>query len=193
MNEIKRCEWAKGELDIKYHDEEWGKAEFDDAKLFEIFILETMQAGLSWSTILRKRENMRKAFDKFDYTIIAKYNDEKKKSLLEDEGIIRNRLKIDALISNAKAFMKIQEEYGSFSKYIWKFTNDKPIVNKWENISEVPAKTEMSDKMSKELKKKGFKFAGSTICYAFMQATGMVNDHMVWCSEYKKSLKVKKS
>lgn len=136
---------------------------------------------------------MRKAFDKFDYTIIAKYNDEKKKSLLEDEGIIRNRLKIDALISNAKAFMKIQEEYGSFSKYIWKFTEGKPIVNKWENISEVPAKTEISDKMSKELKKKGFKFAGSTICYAFMQATGMVNDHMVWCSEYKKSLKVKKS
>ena len=136
---------------------------------------------------------MRKAFDKFDYKIIAQYDDEKKKSLLEDEGIIRNRLKIDALISNAKAFMKIQEEYGSFSKYIWKFTEDKPIVNKWESISQVPAKTEISDKMSKELKKKGFKFAGSTICYAFMQATGMVNDHMSWCDEYKKSLKAKKS
>ena len=132
-------------------------------------------------------EILEKNNDKFDYKVIAEYDDKKKKSLLEDEGIIRNRLKIDALISNAKAFMKIQEEYGSFSKYIWKFTNDKPIVNKWENISEVPAKTEISDKMSKELKKKGFKFAGSTICYAFMQATGMVNDHMVWCEEYKKS------
>lgn len=193
MDREKKCGWAKGELDIIYHDNEWGKAEFDDDKLFEFLILEGMQAGLSWSIILKKRENMRRAFDNFDYRKIALYDDKKREELLKDAGIIRNRLKINALIENAKAFMEVQKEYGSFTKFIWKFVDYKPIVNTWENIEEVPPSTELSDQISKELKKKGFKFVGTTICYAFMQATGMVNDHMVWCTEHKKSIEYYKN
>lgn len=188
MAEKKRCSWAKGELYIDYHDNEWGKAEFNDDRLFEFLVLEAMQAGLSWITILKKRENMRKAFDNFDYKKIALYDEKKRAELLENAGIIRNRLKINALIENAKAFMEIQKEYGSFATFIWKFTDNKPIINTWEKIEDVPASTELSDKMSRELKKRGFKFVGTTICYAFMQATGMVNDHMTWCCEYKKSI-----
>ncbi|MGF6906917.1 DNA-3-methyladenine glycosylase I [Fusobacterium sp. PH5-44] len=182
MKSIKRCDWAKGELDIIYHDNEWGKPQHDDAKLFEMLILEGMQAGLSWSTILAKRENMRKAFDNFDPIKISKYDENKIESLMNDAGIIRNRLKLNSIVKNAIAYLAIKKEYGTFDKYIWSFVSGKPIINKFDDISQVPATSEVSDIMSKELKKKGFKFVGSTICYAFMQATGMVNDHMTWCN-----------
>lgn len=182
--EIRRCDWVKKDIEREYHDKEWGKPLHDDGKLFELLILEGMQAGLSWITILNKRENMRTAFDGFDPVIISGYGDEKMERLMSDPGIIRNRLKLKALVNNAKAFLDIQKEYGTFDEYIWSFTQNKPVINAFTESSQVPAKTELSDYMSKELKKKGFTFVGTTICYSFMQAIGMVNDHMVWCCEY---------
>ncbi len=182
---IKRCAWVGNDpLYIKYHDSEWGIPVIDDDKLFEFLVLETFQAGLSWLTILKKRENFRKAFDNFDYKKIALFNDGKYEKLLQNEGIIRNKLKIKATISNAREFMKIQNEFGSFSNYIWKFVNHKPIVNKFKTINEIPAKTNLSEKIGKDLKKRGFKFVGPTVIYAHMQATGMVNDHTIDCFRY---------
>jgi DNA-3-methyladenine glycosylase I len=181
-----RCGWCKNDpLYMAYHDTEWGVPIFSDAKLFEFLILETFQAGLSWITILRKRENFRKAFDDFDYKKIANYSEAKYEELLLDAGIIRNRLKIKATISNAVSFMEVQQEFGSFSNYIWSFTNGKPIKNKWKTLSELPANTELSDNISKDLKKRGFKFVGSTVIYAHMQATGMINDHVTKCFRYQ--------
>jgi len=181
-----RCNWTKDdELMIAYHDEEWGVPIHDDKKLFEFMLLDAFQAGLSWKTILHRRENFSNAFDNFDYKKIAKYSEEKYNKLLLDESIIRNRLKIKATIENAKAFIEIQKEFGSFDKYIWQFVNNKPIVNKWKTISEIPAFSKESDNMSKDLKKRGFKFVGTTICYSFMQAAGLVNDHIVSCFRFK--------
>lgn len=182
---MKRCNWASNELNIPYHDTEWGVPLHDDRGLFEFLILEGAQAGLSWDTILRKRENYRKAFDNFDPAKIASYSDAKCAKLLLDEGIIRNRLKIASAVSNAKAFLKVRHEFGSFDKYIWEFVSGKPIINKWKETGQIPAKTDVSDAISKDLKKRGFNFVGSTIMYAFMQATGMVNDHVVSCFRYK--------
>ncbi len=180
-----RCFWVgKDPLYIAYHDTEWGVPVYDDDTLFEFLTLETFQAGLSWITILRKRENFRKAFDNFNYKKIANYKEDKYESLLQDAGIIRNRLKIKATISNAQNFIKIQKEFGSFSKYIWSFTNGKPIKNTFKKREDVPATTELSNKLSKDLKKRGFKFVGSTVIYAHMQATGMVNDHTIDCFRY---------
>ncbi|MBI2550189.1 DNA-3-methyladenine glycosylase I [Candidatus Woesearchaeota archaeon] len=176
-----RCFGNENELFARYHDYEWGKPVHDDRRLFEMLILEGAQAGLNWLIVLKKRENYRKAFDNFDAMKISKYGVEKVERLLQDEGIIRNRLKILAAIQNAKAFLKVQEEFGSFDKYIWRFTEGKPIVNRWKVLKEIPARTAQSDAMSKDLQKKGFKFAGSTICYAFMQAVGMVDDHIATC------------
>ena len=182
MDTTVRCGWCKGDaLYDSYPAHEWGKPVYDDLKLFEFLLLETFQAGLSWITILRKRENFRNAFDAFDYKKIAAYNDAKIASLLEDTGIIRNRLKILAAISNAQAFMDIQKEFGSFSNYYWAFTNNKPIVNHFSSLKEVPATTTLSDAISKDMKKRGFKFVGSTVIYANMQATGMVKDHILEC------------
>lgn len=184
--ENKRCAWpGANELMIKYHDEEWGVPVHDDAKLFEFIVLDSFQAGLSWSTILNKRENFRKAFDNFDYKKIAKYDENKINELLHDAGIIRNKLKIKATITNAQNFIIIQKEFGSFDKYIWQFVNYKTIQNKCENLHDIQATSAESDTMSKDLKKRGFKFVGSTICYAFMQAAGMVNDHLESCYRYK--------
>lgn len=181
-----RCTWSgKDPLYVEYHDKEWGVPVYDDDKLFEFLILETFQAGLSWITVLRKRENFRKAFDNFNYKKIAKYKENKFDELINNAGIIRNRLKIKATISNALSFMEIQKEFGSFSNYIWKFVNNKPIVNHWKNLNEIPAKTELSDIISKDLKKRGFKFVGSTVIYAHMQATGMVNDHVTDCFRFQ--------
>ena len=176
-----RCPWAKTDLYIHYHDTEWGVPVHDDRLLFEFLILEGAQAGLSWETILKKRENYRKAFDHFDPALIAKYGQKKRKELLANEGIVRNRLKIDASIHNAKAFLKVQDEIGTFDEYIWGFVGHQPKHNTWKTFKEVPAKTLESDAMSKDLKQRGFSFVGSTICYAFMQAVGMVNDHLVDC------------
>jgi DNA-3-methyladenine glycosylase I len=172
-------------LSIPYHDEEWGVPLHDDRTLFEFLILEGAQAGLSWSTILNKRENYRKAFDQFDAKLVSKYDRRKVQQLLRDEGIVRNKLKISSAIENAKSFLHVQEEFGSFDRYIWQFVGGKPIVNKRKSLSQVPAKTAESDAMSKDLKRRGFNFVGSTICYAFMQAVGMVNDHSVDCFRYK--------
>ena len=169
---------------IAYHDAEWGVPLHDDRRLFEFLILEGAQAGLSWDTILRKRENYRKAFDDFDAEKIARYDEKKVAELLQNEGIVRNRLKIASTIRNAKSYLKTIDEFGSFDSYIWQFVDGKPIVNAWQNLSEVPAKTSVSDAMSKDLKQRGFTFAGSTICYAFMQACGLVNDHLVSCFRY---------
>ena len=181
----KRCEWpADDELMIKYHDTEWGVPVHDDRKLFEFLVLDAFQAGLSWSIVLRKRENFRKAFDDFDYVKIARYTTKEIDRLCNDAGIIRNKLKIAATITNAKAFLQIQKEFGSFDEYIWSFTSGKTIKNRWKREAEIPTKSEESDAMSKDLKKRGFKFVGSTICYAFMQAAGMVNDHVVSCYRY---------
>jgi len=181
-----RCEWVGADpLYIAYHDTEWGVPVYDDAKLFEFLILETFQAGLSWITVLRKRENFRKAFDNFDYKKIALYDDKKQEALRQDAGIIRNKLKFKATITNALAFIEIQKEFGSFSKYIWDFVIQKPIQNKWKTIHEVPANTALSDTIAKDLKKRGFKFVGTTVIYAHMQATGMVNDHTTDCFRYK--------
>lgn len=177
-----RCAWCeKDDLYRNYHDNEWGKPVYDDDKLFEFLILETFQAGLSWYTILKKRENFRSAFDHFDYKKVAQYNEEKVQKLLLDAGIIRNQLKIRATISNAIAFMKVQEEFGSFSTYIWNFVDGKPIENNPKSLKEVTVTTPLSDTISKDLKKRGFKFVGSTVVYAHMQATGMVNDHVEDC------------
>ena len=182
MTAKNRCAWCeKDDLYRDYHDNEWGKPVYDDDKLFEFLILETFQAGLSWYTVLVKRENFRKAFDNFDYKKIAKYNDSKIEELLENEGIIRNKLKVKATVSNAIAFMEVQKEFGSFSKYIWNFVDGKPIDNKPKTLKDVPATTPLSDAISKDLKKRGFKFVGSTVMYAHMQATGMVNDHVEDC------------
>ncbi len=182
---MERCEWAGNDpLYNDYHDKEWGVPLYDDEQIFEFLILETFQAGLSWITILRKRENFRKAFDNFSFNKIAGYDDQKVEELLQDAGIVRNRLKVLATISNAQAFIKIRQEFGTFSKYIWAFTGGKPIVNNFRSISELPARTELSDKISTDLKKRGFKFVGSTVIYAHMQATGMVNDHLVHCFRY---------
>jgi DNA-3-methyladenine glycosylase I len=180
-----RCGWCGTDpLYVKYHDEEWGVPVKDDKTLFEFLILETFQAGLSWITILRKRENFREAFDDFDYKKIAKYDQSKIDSLLQNEGIIRNKLKVHAAVTNAKLFMEIQKEFGSFSNYIWEFVNHKPIKNVWKTHTDAPATTAMSDALSKDLKKRGFKFVGSTVVYAHMQATGMVNDHIENCFRY---------
>lgn len=182
MTTKNRCGWCVGDpLYEAYHDTEWGVPLFDDRQLFEFLILETFQAGLSWITILRKRENFRKAFDNFDYHKIAAYSEEKMEQLMSDTGIIRNSLKIKASVANAQAFLKVQEEYGSFSEYIWGFVNGKPIQNNLENYKKAPATTELSMAISKDLKKKGFKFVGPTVVYAHMQATGMVNDHEIGC------------
>ena len=182
-----RCDWCVGDpLYEKYHDEEWGVPVYNDSKLFEFLILETFQAGLSWITVLRKRENFRATFDDFDYNKISKYNQDKIDTLLQNAGIIRNRLKIKATITNAQAFISIQKEFGSFSEYIWKFTDGKPIKNTFKNMSEIPANTSLSDTISKDLKSRGFKFVGTTVIYAHIQATGMVNDHIVDCFRYNK-------
>lgn len=182
---MQRCEWANGnDLYRHYHDIEWGMPVHDDRLLFEFLILEGAQAGLSWTTILKKRDGYRKAFDNFDAQKIASYSAEKIKALLANPEIIRNRLKIDATVKNAQSFLKIQEEFGSFDAYIWQFVDGRPIQNQWEKLSEIPARTSESDAMSKELKKRGFNFVGPTICYAFMQAIGMVNDHTVDCFRY---------
>lgn len=187
----KRCSWAGNDpLYIQYHDEEWGVPVHNDIKLFEFLILEGAQAGLSWITILRKRDNYRKAFDNFDPEKISQYPEDKVLELLKDPGIIRNRLKIQAAVTNANAYLKIVSQFGSFDKYIWQFTDGKPIINNWNSLRELPAKTEISDKMSKDLKKRGFKFVGSTICYAFMQAVGIVNDHTIDCFRYKQVISV---
>ena len=181
MDNHNRCGWAKGEKDILYHDTEWGVPSYDDGYIFEMLILEGFQAGLSWNTILQKRENFRKAFDNFDYKKIAKYDEKKLNELMQNEGIIRNNLKINSTVTNAVSFMKIQKEFGSFSDYIWGFTDKKRIINKWKDLSEVPATTELSDKISKDLKKRGFKFIGSTIIYSFLQAIGIIDDHLASC------------
>lgn len=180
-----RCAWPADELMIRYHDEEWGVPLHNDRKLFEFMVLDAFQAGLSWKTILYKRENFRRAFDNFDPEIVAGYDENKYDSLLADAGIIRNRSKIRATINNAQAFLKVREEFGTFDRYIWSFCNNHPVINSWKSLSELPAKTELSDVMSKDLTKRGFKFVGSTICYAFMQAAGMVNDHVVDCFRYR--------
>jgi DNA-3-methyladenine glycosylase I len=177
-----RCGWCeKDDLYRNYHDQEWGNPVYDDATLFEFLVLETFQAGLSWHTILKKRENFRVAFDRFDYVKIAGYAEDKVQELLQDAGIIRNQLKIRATISNAQAFMQVQGEFGSFSNYIWQFTGGQPIVNDWQTLKEIPATTPLSDAVSKDLKKRGFKFVGTTVVYAHLQATGMVNDHLLSC------------
>jgi len=182
-----KCGWCVGNpLYEAYHDNEWGKPVYDDETLFEFLILETFQAGLSWITVLRKRENFRKALDNFDYKKIVLYNQKKIDSLLQDAGIIRNKLKINATITNAQAFIKIQDEFGSFSKYIWDFVDGNPIKNKLEKYQDSPANTPLSDTISKDLKKRGFKFVGTTVMYAHMQATGMVNDHEISCFRYEK-------
>ena len=182
---MKRCDWPKNELAIAYHDKEWGVPLHDDKGLFEFLILEGAQAGLSWDTILRKRENYRKAFDGFDVKKVSRYTDKRVEKLLQNEGIIRNRLKVSAAVSNAKAFLKVQKEFGSFDKYIWSFIDGKPILNKWKTTSQVPATSAVSDTISKDMKSRDFKFVGSTIIYAHMQATGMVNDHLISCFRYK--------
>lgn len=184
-DEPRRCSWCTNDqLYIDYHDNGWGKSLHDDRKLFEMLILEGAQAGLSWMTILRKRENYRKAFDHFDPKKIARYDRRKVRTLLKNEGIVRNRLKIESAIANAKAFLAVQKEFGSFDRYIWQFVGGKQKRNAWNSVHEIPARTAESDAMSKDLKKRGFTFVGSTICYAFMQAVGMVNDHTVDCWRY---------
>ncbi len=189
---VKRCAWVghnskPTELDIKYHDEEWGVPLHEDRALFEFLILEGAQAGLSWTTILNKRGNYRKAYKNFDPKKVAKFDEDKQQELLRDIGIVRNRLKVAASVTNARAFLEVQKEFGSFDKYIWGFIGGKPRKNKWKILAQIPAITKESDAMSKDLKKRGFKFVGSTICYAFMQATGMVNDHTTDCFRYNKA------
>ena len=184
-NQLIRCAWARDEQSIRYHDEEWGVPQHDDRALFEFLILEGAQAGLSWSTILNKRDNYRLAFDGFDPDRVAQYKARKIKQLLADAGIVRNRLKISSSVENAKAFLRVQQEFGSLDCYVWQFVDGKPRINSPKSFKEVPARTAESDAMSKDLKRRGFNFVGSTICYAFMQAVGMVNDHTVDCFRYK--------
>lgn len=181
---LMRCHWAQTELNIPYHDQEWGVPVHDEKKWLEFLILEGAQAGLSWDTILRKRARYREVFDGFDPEKVARYDNKKVRKLLRDEGIIRNKLKIGAAIGNAQAFLKVQQEFGSFDSYIWKFVDGRPKQNAWKSHKQVPAKTPQSDALSKDLQKRGFRFVGSTICYALMQATGMVNDHLVTCFRY---------
>jgi DNA-3-methyladenine glycosylase I len=189
---VVRCPWpGEDPLMVAYHDTEWGTPLHDDQKLFEFLVLDAFQAGLSWSTILKKRENFRRVFDNFDYRKIARYDSKKVARLLADAGIIRNRLKIAATITNAKAFLKIQKEFGSFDRYIWQFVDNAPRRNNWQSLKQIPAKTAQSDTMSKDLKQRGFSFVGSTICYAFMQAAGMVNDHLDTCFRHKQVAKMK--
>ena len=186
MKEKKRCGWCvNSDIEKEYHDKEWGVPVHNDRKHFEFLLLDGFQAGLSWVTILKKRKNFKKAFDNFDYKKIVKYNKRKLNQLMKDEGIIRNKLKVESSVTNAKAFMDIQKEFGSFDKYIWQFTGGKPIHNKRKAMKDIPASTEESDAMSKDLKKRGFRFVGTTICYAYMQAAGMVNDHTVECFRHK--------
>jgi DNA-3-methyladenine glycosylase I len=182
---IIRCGWATNDLAILYHDREWGVPQHDDRLLFEFLVLEGAQAGLSWDTILRKRENYRAAFDNFDAKKISRYNQRKLDSLMRDEGIVRNRLKILSTVKNAKAFLEVQAEFGSFDRYVWQFVGGEPRVNALKSLQHVPSQTAESDALSKDLKKRGFTFVGSTICYAFMQAVGMVNDHVVTCFRYR--------
>jgi len=179
-----RCTWARGELSIRYHDEEWGVPTHYDRKLFEFLLLEGAQAGLSWDTILNKRENYRAAYDGFDPALIARYDRLKMNALLRNPGIIRNRLKIASAVRNAKVFLQVQQEFGSFDAYIWQFVEGRPVCNRWRSPKQVPTRTPQSDAMSKDLKKRGFSFVGSTICYAFMQAMGLVNDHTTDCFRY---------
>lgn len=181
---LKRCPWAQGEPNVKYHDEEWGVPQHDDSVLFEFLILEGAQAGLSWSTILNKRENYRRAFSGFNPTRVARYDEAMLNRLLANPGIVRNRAKVAAAVQNAKAFLKIQKEFGTFDAYIWQFVGGQPIQNAWRSLKAVPAQTAESEKMSKDLLKRGFRFVGPTICYAFMQAVGLVNDHTVDCYRY---------
>lgn len=181
-----RCGWSGNDpVYIKYHDTEWGVPVFDDSVFYEFLLLESFQAGLSWITILKKRENFAAAFDNFDYKKIANYDDSKIEELRNNAGIIRNKLKIKAAITNARAFMEVQKEFGSFSNYIWKFVENKPIINRWKTLDEVPSNTELSDAISKDLKKRGFKFVGTTIIYSFLQATGIINDHIVSCFRHQ--------
>jgi DNA-3-methyladenine glycosylase I len=184
-SKIVRCHWAANELNIPYHDEEWGVPLHDDRALFELLILEGAQAGLSWDTVLKKRPRYREVFDGFDVEKVARYDKKKVRELLKDAGIIRNKLKIAATISNAQAFLNVQKEFGTFDAYIWRFVGGSPKQNSWKTHKRLPAKTSESDAMSKDLQKRGFRFVGSTICYAFMQATGMVNDHLVGCYRYE--------
>jgi len=187
VSEPKRCQWAGNDpLYVAYHDKEWGRPSHDDRHLFEMLILEGAQAGLSWITILKKRENYRRAYDDFEPAVVARYTARKKAALLKDEGIVRNRLKIDASVTNAKAFVEVQKEFGSFDAYLWRFVGGRPIVNRRRALRDIPAKTADSDALSRDLKKRGFRFVGSTICYAFMQAVGMVNDHTTDCFRYPK-------
>ncbi|HWQ31132.1 MAG TPA: DNA-3-methyladenine glycosylase I [Negativicutes bacterium] len=183
---MKRCSWCGiDELYVRYHDEEWGMPVYEDRKQFEFLVLESAQAGLSWITILKKRESYRKAYEGFDPATVAGFGEEKIKELMNNNGIIRNERKIRASINNAKRFLEVQQEYGSFCNYIWDFVNNKPLVNKWESISEIPAKTELSEKISKDLNKRGFKFLGPVIVYSHLQATGLVNDHIRSCFKYE--------
>jgi len=182
-----RCDWARNDLAIRYHDKEWGRPVHKDRVLFEFLLLEGAQAGLSWDTILQKRENYRSAFDEFDPQRVARYDSRKIRALLSNPGIVRNRLKIGSAVQNAKAFLAIQDEFGTFDAYVWQFVGGNPRVNKWKTLKQVPPRTEQSDAMSKDLRKRGFNFVGSTICYAFMQAVGMVNDHLVTCFRYRSS------
>ncbi len=184
---MQRCGWAKNELAIRYHDEEWGVPVHDDRRWFEFLILEGAQAGLSWDTILRKRENYRLAFAGFDPVIVAQFDESHQAKLLTDPGIVRNRAKVASAVINARAFLELQKEFGTFDAYIWRFVNGSPIRNTWKSLGQVPARTAESDALSKDLKKRGFKFVGTTICYAMMQATGMVNDHLVDCFRYSDS------
>ena len=181
---LARCAWARGLIYERYHDQEWGVPLHDDRRLFEFLVLEGAQAGLSWSTILNKRENYRRAFDGFDPERMARYGAGKIAALLQDEGIVRNRLKVNAAVGNAKAFLRVQEEFGSFDAYIWRFVGGRPIQNAWQRLDQIPAATRESDALSRDLKSRGFRFVGTTICYAHMQATGMVNDHLVSCPRY---------
>jgi DNA-3-methyladenine glycosylase I len=181
---VTRCHWAQTEVMIAYHDSEWGVPVHDDRALFELLILEGAQAGLSWSTILNKRENYRAAFDGFDASKIARYRERRIEALLGNPGIVRNRLKVAAAVTNAKAFLAVRKEFGSFDAYLWRFVEGRPVRGAWREPAEVPARTALSDALSKDLARRGFRFVGSTICYAFMQATGMVNDHLVSCFRY---------
>ncbi|HLJ18481.1 MAG TPA: DNA-3-methyladenine glycosylase I [Bryobacteraceae bacterium] len=183
--QLTRCPWAKNELSIRYHDEEWGVAQHDDRVLFEFLILEGAQAGLSWDTILKKRDNYARAFAGFDPAKVARFNQAKIARLLADPGIVRNRLKIGAAIANAREFLKVQQEFGSFDEYVWRFVDGQPRRNGWKSLAEIPARTVESDAISKDLQKRGFRFVGSTICYAFMQAVGMVDDHVAGCFRYR--------
>ncbi len=193
MKEITRCPWAdlKNPLYVEYHDTEWGVPVHDDIKLFEMLILDGAQAGLSWSTILNKRENYRNAFDSFDFHKVAQYDEKKIESLLENPGIVRNKLKILSAVKNAQVYLKMMEEFGSFDKYLWSYVDYKPVQNHYTHIKEIPAKTPLSDKISKDLKKRGMSFVGSTIIYAFIQAAGLVNDHITTCFRHKEVLKLK--